>query len=127
MRGAEELVGLAAEIFEGRIACASNSERSKVELQLKKTDLLRHFSGKIFSAAEHGPPKPSPAVYLAAARSMDPPAEHPLVLEDSPSGVRAGKAAGAHVIALSAAVTPGKLAEAGADEVVGSLSELTLC
>lgn len=82
--GAAELVAAADEAFEGRIACASNSERAKVELQLEKTGLLAHFTGKIFSAAETGPAKPSPAVYLAAAESMGPAAQRPLVLEDSP-------------------------------------------
>lgn len=122
--GAGELVAAADEAFEGRIACASNSDRAKVELQLEKTGLLAHFTGKIFSAAETGPAKPSPAVYLAAAESMGPAAQRPLVLEDSPSGVRAGKAANAYVVALAATVNPEALVGAGADVVVDSLSEV---
>lgn len=124
--GAAELVAAADEAFEGRIACASNSERAKVELQLQKTGLLAHFNGKIFSAAETGPAKPSPAVYLAAAESMEPPAQRTLVVEDSPSGVRAGKAAGAHVVALATTISSEALHAAGADHVVSSLSEVTV-
>ncbi|GAA1825752.1 HAD family hydrolase [Nesterenkonia flava] len=122
--GAAGLVAAAEEAFEGRIACASNSDRAKIELQLDKTGLLAPFQGRIFSAAETGPEKPSPAVYLAAASSFEPPSSRPLVLEDSPSGVRAGKAAGGWVIGLAATVSADGLKEAGADVVVTSLSEV---
>lgn len=123
--GAPELVALAHETFGGRIACASNSERGKIRLQLGRAGLLVPFHERIFSAAETGPEKPSPAVYLAAAEAMEPPSSRFLVLEDSPPGVRAGKAAGGHVIGLASTTSREQLKAAGADTVVNALSEVT--
>lgn len=124
MPGAVELVTFAVNVFGGRIACASNSERSKVELQLEKTGLLELFDGRIFSAAETGPEKPSPAVYLAAAREMTPRSLSPLIIEDSGSGVSAGKAAGGYVVGLATTVDAETLEAAGADTVVTSLDHV---
>ena len=44
--------------------------------------------------------KPSPDIYLAAAKKMSVEAENMLVLEDSPTGTRAGVAAGAYVVSV---------------------------
>lgn len=122
--GALELVALADKVFGSRVACASNSERSKIELQLEKAGLLSPFEGSVFSAVETGAAKPAPDVYLAAAESMEPPSASFLVLEDSPSGVQAGKAAGGYVIGLASTVSKVELQEAGADKVVTHLSEV---
>ena len=45
--------------------------------------------------------KPDPAGYLLAAESLGFAAEHCLVVEDAPAGLQAGRAAGAHVLAVA--------------------------
>ena len=50
-------------------------------------------------------PKPDPEIYLLAAQKLDVPPEECLVLEDSPTGVRAAIEAGANVIALATPFT----------------------
>jgi len=64
--------------------------------------------------------KPHPEGYLAAAARLGVEIGRCVVVEDSPTGVAAGKAAGAFVVGF--AIDPPSLAEA--DVVVGSLVEI---
>ena len=50
-------------------------------------------------------PKPDPEIYLLAAQKLEVEPQDCLVLEDSPSGVRAGVAAGMNVIAVATPFT----------------------
>lgn len=50
--------------------------------------------------------KPDPAGYLLAAERLGLAAERTVVFEDAPSGIAAGKAAGATVVALATALQP---------------------
>ena len=52
---------------------------------------------------EHG--KPDPEIYLMVARELGTPPRECLVIEDSPTGVKAALAAGMHVIAVSTPFT----------------------
>ena len=81
----------------GRIACASGADRFKVELQLQKVGLMDYFHGRIFSGHELPRSKPAPDVYLAAARALSVDPTRCAVVEDTPTGVLAGVAAGATV------------------------------
>ncbi|WP_116244731.1 HAD family phosphatase [Nocardiopsis sp. FIRDI 009] len=56
--------------------------------------------------------KPHPAPYLLGAERMGTAPERCVVVEDSPSGVRAGRSAGMPVIAVASTHTPEELAEA---------------
>jgi pseudouridine-5'-monophosphatase len=68
-------------------------------------------------------PKPAPDIFLLAAARLGVPPEECVVFEDSPSGVRAGVAAGMRVIAIRhAAVDLGHFE--GAARVVSSYAEL---
>lgn len=82
----------------GRIACASGADRRKIELQLSTTGLIRWFEGRMFSGHEMPRTKPAPDVYLAAAEHLQLEPGRCLVVEDSPTGVRAGVSAGATVL-----------------------------
>jgi sugar-phosphatase len=66
--------------------------------------------------------KPEPHCYLLAAQSLGVEPRHCVVLEDSPAGIRAGKAAGAMVIAVSVNSADHDLSQA--DYVVHDLSKL---
>jgi beta-phosphoglucomutase-like phosphatase (HAD superfamily) len=84
-------------LYGGRLACASGADRDKVELQLAKVGLDTVFDGKIFSGMETARSKPAPDVYLAAAAALGIDPARAAVIEDTPTGVRAGVAAGATV------------------------------
>jgi mannitol-1-/sugar-/sorbitol-6-phosphatase len=62
--------------------------------------------------------KPDPEPYLKGAALLGLHGSDCLVFEDAPAGIRAGKAAGARVIALQTTERDGLLREAGADWIV---------
>lgn len=107
-----------------RMACASGADRPKIELQLERTDLAPFFAGRIFSGQEQALNKPAPDVYLAAARAVGVAPARCAVVEDSPTGVRAGVAAGATVFGYAAQGDGAALKAAGATRVFGSMGEL---
>ena len=79
----------------------SVTEPRHATLMLERSGLRRFFPQErtiLLHDVTH--PKPHPEGYLLAAKRMGIDALHHLVAEDSPSGVRAGVAAGAHVIAI---------------------------
>ncbi|MCK1348924.1 HAD family hydrolase [Bradyrhizobium sp. 193] len=73
---------------------ASSSDIDRVALSLDVTGLRAHFGDRIYTAqmVRHG--KPAPDLFLYAAEQMGAQPARTLVIEDSPSGVQAGKAAG---------------------------------
>jgi FGGY-family pentulose kinase/HAD superfamily hydrolase (TIGR01509 family) len=79
---------------------ASSSGLERIRFSLDVTGLLPRFGDRIFSASmvEHG--KPAPDLFLHAAREMGVAPQNCLVIEDSPAGVRAAKAAGMRVFAF---------------------------
>jgi len=70
--------------------------------------------------------KPDPEPYLKAAQMLAVPAEECVVVEDAPAGIRAGKAAGARVVALRTTAREAELGDAGADWIVNDCSELSV-
>ena len=72
--------------------------------------------------AKRGKPHPDP--YLMGAQLLGVPPMECVVIEDAPSGIRAGKAAGVHVVALRTTASDAELQEAGADWVVDDCAEL---
>jgi HAD superfamily hydrolase (TIGR01509 family) len=103
---------------------ASNGNRAKVEFTLGHTGLLPRFAGRIFSADDVLHPKPAPDLFLHAARRMGVAPRHTIVIEDTPTGIAAAKAAGMRAIGF-AAMTPGpRLAAAGADALAESMNRL---
>ncbi len=73
---------------------ASNSSPERMRGSLKASGLLRFFEDRMFSAVEVGRPKPAPDLFLHAANSMRAVPSRCAVIEDTPTGVRAGVAAG---------------------------------
>jgi HAD superfamily hydrolase (TIGR01509 family) len=79
---------------------ATNGPMEKVTLTLEVTGISDIFSGPIFSAYDVGHWKPSPELFLHAARSLGVSPAECAVVEDSAPGVEAGLAAGMNVFAL---------------------------
>ncbi len=69
--------------------------------------------------------KPDPEPYRRGAEMIGQPAAACLVVEDAPSGVRAGKAAGCRVLGVEGTHVSDELWVAGADFVVASLTEVS--
>lgn len=76
---------------------ASNGEPMHMQRGLTAAGLMRWVEGRLFSAAQVARPKPAPDVYLHAARTMGFEPAQCAVVEDTPTGARAGLAAGMHV------------------------------
>ncbi|MBD3666287.1 HAD family hydrolase [Sulfitobacter aestuariivivens] len=90
-------------------AVGSNGPMAKMEVTLGRCDLWQRFEGRVFSAHDCAEPKPAPDVYLkaAAAAGVDP--ADCVVIEDSASGARAGKAAGMRCFGYVAQTPPDRL------------------
>jgi mannitol-1-/sugar-/sorbitol-6-phosphatase len=72
------------------------------------------------SDTQHGKPDPEP--YIKGAASLGLASSDCIVVEDAPSGIRAGKASGARVLALRTTDADSELIAAGADWIVTDLS-----
>jgi len=68
--------------------------------------------------------KPDPEPYLKAAAKLGFAASDCIVVEDAPAGARAGKAAGARVIAFLTTMARRDLEEAGADWIVQNCADI---
>lgn len=80
------------------VALASSSIAEVVELILSKTGLKEYFR-HIVSLEAVGKSKPEPDIYLYTARLLKVSPVECLVIEDSPNGIKAAKAAGMTCIA----------------------------
>lgn len=104
-----------------KIALASSSQMSDILRALSVNQLTEKFD-VILSGEDFEHTKPDPAIYLSALAKLGVAASEALVIEDSPKGIAAGKAAGATVWA----VKPEKLDldQSSADRIFDSLSEI---
>ncbi|HEX8917230.1 MAG TPA: HAD family phosphatase [Chloroflexota bacterium] len=102
-------------------AIASSAPPANIDLIVRLTGLRDRFQDVVSSEqVRHG--KPAPDIVLLAAQRLKISPARIVVLEDAPAGVEAGKAAGCRVIAIAAAFSPGRLAQA--DLVVRSFAEV---
>jgi len=97
-----------------RVCVASSSAPDRLRFALRVTGYEALFAPNIFSAAEVAQGKPSPDLFLFAARAMDAAPSECLVIEDSVAGVAAARAAGMRVFGFVGASHFSRLAE-GAD------------
>ncbi len=123
--GALQAVVAAHRFTQGRIACASGADRHKVEFQIDQAGMRPYFEQRIFSGHECARSKPHPDVYLVAARSVAVDPARCLVVEDTPTGVTAGVAAGATVWAYCPAPEAAQaLLQAGAARLFATMQDL---
>jgi HAD superfamily hydrolase (TIGR01509 family) len=120
--GAAEAVARLAERWP--LGVASSSNRPIIDLVLELGGLDKFFSATV-SSEEVARGKPSPDVYLEAARRLGADPAKTAAIEDSRNGILSAKAAGMRVIAIpNERFPPGEEALAEADVVLGSISEL---
>ena len=101
---------------------ASNGNHAKVNFTLGHTGLLPRFAGRIFTADDVAHPKPAPDLFLLAARTLGALPAHTTVVEDTPTGVAAARAAGMRVIGFAAMTPAGRLQAAGADAIAHDMA-----
>ena len=79
------------------IVCAigSNGAMQKMDITLgQHPQVFQRFAGRMFSGQDLGIPKPAPDLYLHAAAALGLAPGDCVVVEDSPTGARAARAAG---------------------------------
>lgn len=77
-----------------RMCIASSGPMEKMHITLGRTGLLTEFDGLIFNSSMVAHGKPAPDLFLHAAKEMGVSPLNCLVIEDSPVGARAARAAG---------------------------------
>ena len=97
-----------------RVCVASSSAPERLRFALRVTGYESLFAPNIFSAVEVAQGKPSPDLFLFAARAMGAAPKDCLVIEDSVAGVAAARAAGMRVFGFVGASHFSRLGE-GAD------------
>jgi len=98
-----------------------NVTLDKIRLTLGKSGLLGRFRERIFSVVDVDKPKPAPDVFLHAACQMGVDPAVCAVIEDTPTGVRAGVAAGMHVFGFCANTPEHRFRQAGAHVVFAEM------
>ena len=73
---------------------ASSSPHNRIRMSLESTGLFRFFDPHVFSASDVPKGKPSPDLFLYAAKKMGVQPSDCIVVEDSPAGISAATAAG---------------------------------
>lgn len=103
---------------------ASSGDHAKMRTTLGITGLLPRFAGTLFSVTEVAHPKPAPDVFLYAAQQCGATPIDCVVIEDTPTGVKAGVAAGMTVFGYAALTPAHRLVAAGAHYVFNDMALL---
>ncbi len=107
-----------------RWTIVTSCTRALAEVRLRAAGLAPPQKFITSSDIKNGKPHPEP--YLTAAAMLGFPASSCVVLEDVPAGIKAGRAAGARVIAFQTTVNPAELRAAGATWVLKNCSEIAV-
>ena len=107
-----------------RWTIVTSSTRALAEVRLRAAGLT--IPNNLVTSTDVTNGKPHPEPYLKAASVLGFPASDCVVVEDVPAGIRAGKAAGARVIAFPTTCKEGDLRTAGADWVLKDCSAISI-
>jgi mannitol-1-/sugar-/sorbitol-6-phosphatase len=118
--GARELL---AGVPSAQRVVVTSAARNLAEVRLRAAgvwDLVHHLVSS--SDIQNGKPHPEP--YLKGAAALGLPSADCVVIEDAASGTRAGKSAGARVLAIRTTSTDAELVAAGADWIANDCASL---
>ena len=104
-----------------KMAVASSADPVKIRINLREAAIPEKLFQTIVSGLDIAHRKPAPDIFLKAAERLGVDPADCLVIEDAVSGVAAGKAAGAKVLALTTSFPASALSEA--DWIAGSLQD----
>lgn len=85
-------------MLQGPRAVASSSDMKRLSMSLQITGIAPFFMGNVYSAAMVGRGKPAPDLFLHAAKAIGMDPGDCIVIEDSPAGIQAARAAGMRVV-----------------------------
>lgn len=106
-----------------KLALASSSTENFINHILNSLK-IKHFFTIIINGDEIKKGKPNPDIFLKAAEKLNINPANCLVLEDTPSGVKAAKSAGMKCIAITTSQKREQLKQA--DKIIDNFSELTI-
>jgi HAD superfamily hydrolase (TIGR01509 family) len=115
-------VAAALDAIDVATCVASSGTHERIELALRTAGLYERFAGRLFSADDVERGKPAPDLFLHAAARMGVEPGRCVVVEDSPYGVTAARAAGMTVIGYAAMTPAERLVEA--DAVIATMADL---
>lgn len=104
-------------------AVATSTRAPLAQRKLEAAGLLGYFD-MVCTGSDVAQPKPAPDVYLLAAARLGVPPSRCLVLEDSPTGIRAALAAGMTPIQIPDLLTPDDEVRALGHRIVESLADV---
>jgi HAD superfamily hydrolase (TIGR01509 family) len=104
-------------------AIATSAPRANVDFTLEKTGTGKYFK-TILDEAFVSKGKPDPEIYLLTAKAVGLPPQNCIVIEDSLSGVKAGKGAGCKVIGITTTHTREELSDT--DLIIDNFQNLQL-
>jgi len=104
-----------------KMAVASSADPTKVEINLEEIGIPPSTFGTVVTGLDIEHRKPAPDIFLKAAERLGVEPIGCLVIEDAVSGVKAGKAAGSKVLALTTSFSAEELS--GADWIASLLTE----
>src|SRR5882672_2779299 len=107
-----------------RWTIATSCTRPLAEVRLRAASLPVPEHIVTSTDVTHGKPHPEP--FLKAAAKLGFPASACIVVEDVPARIRAGKAAGARVIALRTTIEEAELRSAGADFILNNCADVSV-
>ena len=132
-----ELVDAALKIYDGtkpmleelrrqgrKMALASSADLIKVRHNLRVAEIPFTTFQTVLTGDDVERKKPYPDIYLKAAEEIGLAPSACVVVEDAVSGVAAGKAAGAYVIAVTTTFSGEALSDAGADVLIPDIGKL---
>lgn len=105
-----------------RLAVATSADRVKLEGNLREIGLPVSTFDATVNGLEVERKKPAPDIFLEACRRLACDPSLCVVVEDAPSGIKAGKDAGCRCLGLTTSFSAQVLRDAGADWIAPDLS-----
>jgi len=108
-----------------QFAVVTSAVRELAEVRLRAAGILPFVRHMVTASdIQHGKPDPEP--YLKGAAALGFPASDCIVVEDAPSGVRSGKAAGCRVLGIRTTTHDSELLAGGANWIVNDCASIRL-
>lgn len=121
VEGAVEFVKWASSRY--KVALATSATARNREASMKLLGLSSSFHAMV-DASGHQRPKPDPEVFQIAMQKLGVTPAESWIVEDSVSGLRAAKAAGAFAVAITTTFDRATLSAAGADMIIDNFTDL---